>query len=271
METRAPVDPAVVRQHVIEAGLDPDVMPRHVAVIMDGNGRWATARGLPRMAGHRAGTEALRRLIEAAIELGIPYMTIYAFSTENWKRPPLEVSGLMRLLDDVIEKQLAELDANGVQLRHIGWLDRIPRHLASRIRAAVERTAHNDVLRLAVALDYGARNEIVRAARAIVAEGVRPDDIDEACIERHLETAGMPDPDLIIRTSGEYRLSNFLLWQAAYSEFYSTDTLWPDFDRDTLIEALRNYMRRERRFGGRVDEPARSHSGAAAQPDTAAR
>jgi undecaprenyl diphosphate synthase len=227
-------------------------MPRHVAVIMDGNGRWAKARGLPRVAGHRAGTESLRRLIESCVALGIPYCTIYAFSTENWKRPAHEVRSLLFLLEEVIERQLDELDASGVRLLHVGWLDRMPEHLARAIEGAVARTAANDRLTLAVAFNYGGRAEIVRAARRIVEQGVAPEDVDEALFEGQLETAGLPDPDLVIRTSGEMRLSNFLLWQAAYSELYCTETLWPDFDRDTLVAALTAYTHRERRFGGRL-------------------
>jgi len=229
--------------------IDPSRLPRHVAVIMDGNGRWAKARGLPRLAGHRAGTQALRRLIEACVEIGIPYLTIYAFSTENWKRPAHEVRGLMYLLEEVIERQLAELDKNGVRIRHIGWLDQVPGHLERAIRAAVERTAGNTRLNLCVAFNYGARAEIVRAVRRIVRAGIPADEIGEHDIERFLETAGLPDPDLVIRTSGEMRLSNFLLWQAAYAEFYCTDTLWPDFDRESLLDALRDFAGRERRFG----------------------
>ena len=228
---------------------DFDVVPAHIAVIMDGTGRWARARGLPRLAGHRAGTEALRRLIEASIEFGIPMLTIYAFSTENWKRPAHEVRGLMYLLQDVIERQLDELDRNGVRLRHIGWLDAVPSHLAESIGHAVERTRRNTRLELNVAFNYGGREEIVRAVRALVAEGAPADAIDAAAIESKLESAGLPDPDLIIRTSGELRLSNFLLWQSAYSEFYCTPTLWPDFDRDVLEAALHNFAQRDRRFG----------------------
>jgi len=266
MEQGGRIDPGRVRQSLHEAGLDPDRLPQHIAVIMDGNGRWAKARGLPRLAGHRAGTEALRRLLEGVLQFGIPYLTIYAFSTENWKRPPHEVRGLMFLLEDVIERQLDELDANGVRLRHIGWMDRIPPHLAEAVTRAVERTAANDQLTLAVALDYGGRQEIVRAVRRIVEAGIAPERIDEACLEAHMQTADMPDPDLIIRTSGEMRLSNFLLWQAAYSEFYSTHTLWPDFGRDALVSALADFARRERRFGGRMRQADRHPvaSGAAA-------
>jgi undecaprenyl diphosphate synthase len=250
-----------------EPPLDPARLPRHVAVIMDGNGRWAKARGLPRLAGHRAGTEALRRLMESAIEVGVPILTIYAFSTENWKRPAHEVRGLMYLLEEVIERQLDELEANGIRLRHIGWLDGVPDHLVEAIRHAVARTAHNDRLQLNIAFNYGARAEIVRAVRRIVEAGLLPEEVDEAAIERHLETAGLPDPDLVIRTSGEMRLSNFLLWQAAYAEFYCTDVLWPDFDRTTFRQAMESYARRERRFGvlpgANVLTASRSGEGAA--------
>jgi undecaprenyl diphosphate synthase len=233
--------------------LDQDKLPRHVAVIMDGNGRWAKARGLPRLAGHRAGTEALRRLIEGCIEHGIPYLTIYAFSTENWMRPAHEVRGLMFLLEEMIERQLDELDANGVRLRHVGWLDGVPKHIAEKIREAVDRTAGNRRLTVNVAFNYGSRMEIIRAIRRLVEEGVPPSEIDHDRFEKYLETAGSPDPDLVIRTSGEMRLSNFLLWQVAYSEIYCTDTLWPDFDRDELYRALCDYSCRERRFGARPD------------------
>jgi undecaprenyl diphosphate synthase len=241
--------PAPEPSGALPAGLDPAKLPRHIAVIMDGNGRWAKARGLPRLAGHRAGTDALRRVIEACVELGIPYLTIYAFSTENWKRPAHEVRGLMYLLEEVIERQLDELDANGVRILHIGWLDGVPTHLAKAIERAVARTAGNRRLTLNVAFNYGSRAELVRAVRAILAEGVAAAEVDEETIERHLETAGLPDPDLVIRTSGEMRLSNFLLWQVAYSEIYCTDTLWPDFDRAALVEALESYANRERRYG----------------------
>lgn len=224
-------------------------LPRHVAIIMDGNGRWARARGLPRLAGHRAGTVALRRTIEACIELGIPYLTIYAFSTENWKRPAHEVRGLMFLLEDVIERQLEDLIKGGVRIRHVGWLDQVPGHVSQAIRRMVERTAGGDKLTLCLAFNYGARAELVRAVRSIVREGLSPEAIDEACIDAHLETHGVPDPDLIVRTSGEMRLSNFLLWQAAYAEIYCTPTLWPDFDKAALEEALASYAARDRRFG----------------------
>lgn len=249
----------------LEAGLDPAKLPRHVAVIMDGNGRWARRRGLPRLAGHRAGTEALRRVIEACVELGVPVLTIYAFSTENWKRPPHEVRGLMFLLEEVIQRQLDELDANGVQLRHVGWMDNVPAHLDQAIQRAVTRTANNQRLVLNVAFNYGARAEIVRAVRQIIAAGLPAEAVDEACLADYLETAGLPDPDLVIRTSGEMRLSNFLLWQAAYAELYCTDLLWPDFDRQAFVAALRSYADRERRFG-LVAVPDRAEAISSAEP-----
>lgn len=237
--------------------------PRHIAVIMDGNGRWARRQGVPRLAGHRAGTEALRRVIEACVEFEVPILTIYAFSTENWKRPPHEVRGLMFLLEEVIERQLDALDANGVQIRHIGWLDHVPDNLRRAIARAIERTAGNERLVLNVAFNYGSRQEIVRAVRRIVADAVPPDEIDESTVERYLETSGMPDPDLIIRTSGEMRLSNFLLWQAAYAEIYCTPTLWPDFDRAELQRALAAYATRERRYGGRPSDGGAAAGGGA--------
>ncbi|MCB9176774.1 MAG: di-trans,poly-cis-decaprenylcistransferase [Caldilineae bacterium] len=255
-----------------ERKLDVEVArrPRHIAVIMDGNGRWAKARGLPRLAGHRAGTQALRRVIEACIEFEVPYLTIYAFSTENWKRPAHEVRGLMFLLEEVIERQLDELDGAGVRIRHIGWLDQVPRHLQQAIQGAVERTAGNRRLTLSVAFNYGARAEIVRAVRRIVAEGIPAEAIDEATIEAHLETAGMPDPDMVIRTSGELRLSNYLLWQVAYAEIYPTEVLWPDFGRESLIDAIESYAGRERRFGARPAlEDGNEPSAASADPQSA--
>ncbi len=234
--------------------VEPARRPRHIAVIMDGNGRWAKARGLPRLAGHRAGTKALRRMIEACIEFEIPYLTIYAFSTENWKRPAHEVRGLMFLLEEVIERQLDELDQAGVRIRHVGWLDQVPGHLQEAIAGAVARTERNDRLTLSVAFNYGARAEIVRALRRIVEEGIPAEQIDESTIEARLETTGLPDPDLLIRTSGELRLSNFLLWQSAYAEIFPTAVLWPDYDRDCLIDAIESYAGRERRFGARPEK-----------------
>ncbi len=224
-------------------------VPTHVAVIMDGNGRWARSRGLPRQAGHRAGTENLRRIIKACGDLGIKILTVYAFSTENWGRPEKEVKGLLNILGNVIDRELDELHANGVQLRHIGELDALSENLQKKVRAAIELTKNNQNLILNVAWNYGGRQEIVRVVRQIVEAGIEPEEIDQALIERYLYTAGLPDPDLIIRTSGEFRVSNYLLWQGAYSEFYVTPTYWPSFDRAELEKAIESYGKRERRFG----------------------
>ena len=224
-------------------------VPQHVGIIMDGNGRWARRRGLPRIAGHRKGTENLRQVLPAAVEFGIQILTIYAFSTENWGRPEEEVQGLLSILRHMIEEEVPELHREGVRLRHIGRLERIPAPLEEKIRDAIELTKNNDRLTLNVAFSYGGRSEIVDAIRGTIAEGVPPDEVDEADVGRHLYTAGQPDPDLIIRTSGEMRLSNFLIWQAAYAEFYTTPTLWPDFDKNELYAALKDFNQRERRFG----------------------
>ncbi len=222
---------------------------KHVAIIMDGNGRWAKQRGLPRLAGHRAGTDNLRRIIEACVEFGIKRLTIYAFSTENWKRPKLEVRGLMRILEEVLDNQLQELHENNVQIRHIGRTDGLSERLAGKVQSATAYTANNDGLILNVAFNYGGRDEIVHAVRRIVAEGYRPEDITEETINRYLFTAGQPDPDLIIRTSGEIRVSNFLIWQGAYSEWHFTNLYWPEFTPEELRKALDMYQTRERRFG----------------------
>ncbi|MFQ6059127.1 MAG: isoprenyl transferase [Anaerolineae bacterium] len=224
-------------------------IPKHVAIIMDGNGRWAQARGLPRLAGHRAGTENIRRVLEACVEYGVEILTLWAFSTENWARPEEEVRGLMRILEQTIKRELHELHRQGVQLRHIGRLDRLSPRLQEQVRHAIELTKDNDRITLNVAFDYGGRAEIVQAVRRIIADGVRPEEVDEALISRYLYTAGQPDPDLIIRTSGEMRLSNFMIWQGAYAEYYSTPTYWPDFDKEELYRALLAYSQRERRFG----------------------
>jgi len=227
----------------------PERVPAHVAIIMDGNGRWARARGLPRLAGHRAGTENLRRIIRASVEFGIRYLTIYAFSTENWGRPADEVRGLMNILEEVIDRELKELHGNGVQLRHIGRLEGIDPLLQEKVRQAIELTKDNARLTLNVAFNYGGREEIVNAVRQMIADGVAPDQVDEETVHRYLYTTDCPDPDLIIRTSGELRVSNFLIWQGAYAELYVTPTYWPDFDRDELLKALQEYARRDRRFG----------------------
>lgn len=227
----------------------PSSLPTHVAIIMDGNGRWALARGLPRLAGHRAGTENLRRVIEAFIEFGISYLTIYAFSTENWGRPLDEVRGLMRILEDVIDRELEELHDQGVQLHHIGRLDRLNPALRAKVVHAVEYTKDNDRLVLNVAFNYGGRDEIVCAVQHMIRDHVQAEDVTDELVSQYLFTAGVPDPDLIIRTSGEFRGSNFLIWQGAYSEWYFTPTFWPDFGRDELLRALQEFASRERRYG----------------------
>ena len=224
-------------------------VPDHVAIIMDGNGRWAQARGLPRLAGHRAGTENMRRVLEGCVEFGVKVLTIYAFSTENWRRPRVEVLGLLRILGEVIDRETDELNRNGVQLCHVGQLEGIPKALQKKVRRAIEVTRNNDRLTLNVAFNYGGRDEILHAVRQIVQEKVDPSTLDEASFSQYLYTAGQPDPDLIIRTAGEWRLSNFLIWQAAYAEYYTTSVFWPDFDKDELYKALQIYGKRERRFG----------------------
>ena len=224
-------------------------IPTHVAVIMDGNGRWATSRGLPRLAGHQAGTENLRRVIRACVEFGVKYLTIYAFSTENWGRPKEEVQGLMNILADVIDKELAELNDEGVQLRHIGRLESLEPNLRSKVLKAVDQTKNNDRLVLCIAWNYGGRDEIVCAIHKMFKDGLKAEQITDEVVSNYLFTAGIPDPDLIIRTSGEMRTSNFLIWQAAYAEWYTTPTLWPDFDRLELLKALKEFGLRDRRFG----------------------
>ena len=231
----------------------PEKVPAHVAIIMDGNGRWARARGLPRLAGHRAGVENLRRVIESAVEFGIRTLTIYAFSTENWARPPDEVRGLLNILEDVIDRELDELNRNGVCLRHIGRLERLDPGLQVKVQKAVALTRDNRKLVLNIAWNYGGRDEIVHAVQAIVRQGIPAEAVDEALIGQHLYTADSPDPDLVIRTSGELRTSNFLIWQAAYAEWYVTPTLWPDFGKEELRAALVEFAHRERRFGGVPD------------------
>ena len=227
--------------------------PTHVAIIMDGNGRWARSRGLPRIAGHKRGAEAVRRTVRAAAELGIGYLTLYGFSSENWKRPPTEVDDLMGLLRLYLASEIEELDRNGVRLRVIGQRDRLQPEIVQLICEAEGRTAGNAGLNLTVALSYGGRAEIAEAARclafAVKAGELQPEAIDETLFERHLLTAGIPDPDLLIRTSGEKRVSNFLLWQCAYAELVFLDRLWPDFAREDLEFAVREYHGRDRRYG----------------------
>ncbi|HBG74926.1 MAG: di-trans,poly-cis-decaprenylcistransferase [Chloroflexi bacterium GWB2_49_20] len=230
-------------------------IPNHVAIIMDGNGRWAQSRGLPRLAGHRAGTENLRRIITASVEFGIKYLTIYAFSTENWGRPKDEVQGLMHILEDVIDKELKELHKEGVQLRHIGRLERLGPKLHKKVLNAIELTKENDRLVLNVAFNYGGRDEIVCAIQKMIQAGVKPEEVDIALVDNYLFTSGTPDPDLIIRTSGELRVSNFLIWQSAYSEWYVTPTYWPDFNKEHYRRALDAYAQRDRRFGSLSQNP----------------
>jgi undecaprenyl diphosphate synthase len=230
--------------------------PLHVAIIMDGNGRWAKQRGLPRVAGHRRGAEAVRRTVTAAVELGIRYLTLFGFSSENWKRPTDEVDDLMGLLRHYLRGEIADLHRNGVRVRVIGDRARLPPDIVTLIENAEDLTGANPRLNLTVALSYGGRAEITRAARQI-AEDVRAgrlvlEAIDEACVTRYLLTRGMPDPDLLVRTSGEQRISNFLLWQTAYTELVFTSTLWPDFGKVDLEKALRDYHGRERRYGASV-------------------
>jgi undecaprenyl diphosphate synthase len=233
----------------------PERVPTHIAIIMDGNGRWALSRGLPRLAGHRAGTENLRRVIEACVEFGVKYLTIYAFSTENWGRPLEEVQGLLRILEDVIDRELQELHKQGVQLHHIGRLDRLRPSLREKVLHAIEYTKENNRLVLNVAFNYGGRDEIVCAIQRMIADGVKADEVTDALVSQYLFTAGEPDPDLIIRTSGELRGSNFLIWQGAYSEWYFTPTYWPDFGKEELGRALEEFSQRERRYG-RVPQSA---------------
>ena len=231
----------------------PPPSPVHVAIIMDGNGRWAKARGLPRIEGHRRGAEAVRRVVRGAADLGISYLTIYGFSSENWQRPQAEVRDLMGLLRLYLRSEVAELHRNGVRVRIIGERERLAADINKLIDDAEDLTKSNTRLNLIIALSYGGRSEIAWAARRLAEEVVqgriRPDEIDEFAFEGHLTTVGIPDPDFIIRTSGELRLSNFLLWQSAYAELIFTDRLWPDFDRADLESAIEEFQRRERRYG----------------------
>ncbi len=231
--------------------------PRHVAIIMDGNGRWASERGLPRSAGHRAGAESVRRVVEACSEFGVKYLTLYAFSTENWSRPVGEVRALMRLLKDFLEERTADLHRYHIRLQAIGEIERLPAGVRRKLSEAMAATADYRKGTLTLALSYGSRAELTRAARCLaerVQQGrLRPDQITEAAMESCLYTAGQPDPDLIIRTANERRLSNFLLWQASYAELWVTPVCWPDFTREHFLEALQDYSRRVRRFGGLDD------------------
>ena len=249
-------------ESVIESGsvdefllvqIDPDRLPSHIAIIMDGNGRWAARRNQPRVAGHRAGAEAVRATVETAARLGISYLTLYAFSTENWKRPRLEVEALMGLLREFLRKEVRSLKANNIRFQTVGRDQQLEGVVRREIDRARRETSENTGMVLTVALNYSGRSEIVEACREIIAEcvslGRDPSQINEIDIERHLFTKDLPDPDLLVRTSGEMRVSNFLLWQIAYSEIYVTDVLWPDFRRANLFEAIVEYQKRERRYG----------------------
>jgi undecaprenyl diphosphate synthase len=238
---------------MIEPPLNRDRIPRHVAIIMDGNGRWAQARGISRNEGHKKGLDALRTVIRAANDLGIRWLTLYAFSLENWNRPKLEVASLMGLLERYLELEIDEVMETGIRLRAIGRPDRLPKRLRAKVDRAIERTQGNSNMTLVFALSYGGRSEIVDAARKLLREAelgkIDPESLDEKTFAAYLYDPEVPDPDLLIRTGAELRVSNFLLWQIAYTEIYSTDVMWPDFGERELIDAVRDYQSRERRFG----------------------
>ncbi|HEX9922055.1 MAG TPA: polyprenyl diphosphate synthase [Anaerolineae bacterium] len=243
----------IVKEETQETGTKYPPLPNppyHVGIIMDGNGRWAKARGKNRLEGHKAGTENLRRTLESSVEFGVKMLTIYAFSTENWKRPPLEVRGLMQILENVIDRELKELHKNGVQLRHLGRLERLKPSLRQKVTHAIDLTKNNDRLILNVAFNYGGRDEIVQAVKNMIHDEIKPDEVTEDLLSKYMYTGNSPDPELIIRTSGEFRTSNFLIWQAAYAEYYVTPTYWPDFDSDEYYKALLHFSQRERRYGG---------------------
>jgi undecaprenyl diphosphate synthase len=225
-------------------------IPSHVAIIMDGNGRWAKKRKLPRLAGHKAGTNNIHRIIKCFADRGVKYVTLYVFSTENWNRPSQEVRGLMRLIEESVDKEVQNLHADGIRLVHIGRSDGVSQRLQNKVRQAIELTKNNKKLTVCIAFNYGGRSEIVNAVKNIIKDGIPPEKVDEALVSQYLYTADLPDPDLIIRTGGEMRISNFLLWQAAYSEYYITPILWPDFGPDEIEQALADFSDRERRFGG---------------------
>jgi len=223
--------------------------PTHIAIIMDGNGRWAQKRGLPRLEGHQAGVENLRSVIEYFARLKLKYLTLYGFSTENWKRPKEEIDGLLKLLEENIEQETRQLHENGIRIRHLGRLENLPSGLQQAITRAVELTKDNKGMTVSFAFNYGGRAEILDAVRKIIGEGIPTQQIDEQLFDSYLYTAGLPEVDLVIRTAGELRISNFLIWQAAYSEYYSTEVFWPDFDNKEIDKALLAYSQRQRRFG----------------------
>ena len=224
-------------------------VPVHVAIIMDGNVRWAETKNISRLEGHRAGTENIRRVVENFVKYHVQYLTLYAFSTENWRRPQAEVRELMQILSRVIKRETKAMHEKGIRLNHLGRIDRLSERLQNEVRRAIELTKDNKVMTLNIAFDYGGRAEVVNAARLIAREGIDPDTIDEEMFGRYLYSAGLPDPDLVIRTAGELRISNFLLWQSAYSELYFTPVYWPDFDEEEIRKALIAFSERERTFG----------------------
>ncbi len=229
-------------------------LPKHIAIIMDGNGRWAKQRGLPRLAGHRQGATAAQRVVETFLEYKIPFLTLYAFSTENWNRPRAEIDGLFRLLEERLDEGIRYAQEKQIKVLHLGKPDGLPPRLQDRVKRDLELTQNYDRMTLSLAFNYGGRDEIVEAVRRLIADGISPQQIDEKIFRQYLYTAGIPDPDLIIRTGGEMRLSNFLTWQSAYTEIYFTPVLWPDFDRKELDKALIAYSKRQRRFGGLAPE-----------------
>ena len=249
------------------AEIDKERLPRHVAIIMDGNGRWATQRGLTRITGHRRGKQSVQDIVEAARRLGIEYLSLYAFSTENWQRPRDEVAALMRFLRHFLAAELKKMMKNGIRLLAIGNLRRLPRDVQVALRQTIEDTRHNTGMTVILAVSYGAREELTEATRAIARKvrrgDIDPEDVDQDLLASHLGTAGVPDPDLLIRTSGEMRVSNFMLWQIAYTEIYVTDTLWPDFREREFLDAVAHFQRRERRFGRTGEQAERERLRAA--------
>ncbi len=229
---------------------NPKLLPQHVGIIMDGNGRWAKKHGLPRLVGHRQGVNTAQKVIEIFIEYKIPYLTLYAFSTENWNRPRGEIDGILQILEERLDEGIKFAEKKGIRILHFGKPDGLPLRLKSKVKRALELTANNSLLTLGIALNYGGRDEIMEATRNLIRDRISPQDISEEVFNQYLYTTDVPDPDLIIRTGGEMRLSNFLVWQSVYAEIYFTSTLWPDFDRKEIDKALTAYSQRQRRFGG---------------------
>jgi len=231
-----------------------DFLPQHIAIIMDGNGKWARQRGLPRLAGHREGAANAHRVVEILADYGIKYLTLYVFSTENWNRPKEEIDGIFQILEERFDEEIEFAQKRGIRIYHVGDLNGLPPQIKGKLKQAVESTKNNTVMNVGLAFNYGGRGEIIEAVRCLIRSNAPVEDVNEASLARHLHTAGLPDPDLVIRTGGEMRLSNFLLWQAAYAEFYFTEVLWPEFNRDEIDKALKAYGERQRRFGS-VESP----------------